>query len=188
MQATRKAARASGGRPVPAHNLHVTLAFLGSVPERRLPELAEAGRAAAVRPRFESVSAPESPRDAARESAGSAGCLEITFDRLEHWQAAHLVCALPAQSPAPIVDFVRSLQDRLAARGFAPDLKSSSSVGFSTTRQFRPHVTLGRKVQRPPTVEMQPVTWSFTDFVLVDSKTVPEGSVYTVLEKFPLRL
>jgi len=33
---------------------------------------------------------------------------------------------------------------------------------------------------------MQPVTWSFTGFVLVESKTLPEGAVYTVVEKFPL--
>lgn len=52
---------------------------------------------------------------------------------------------------------------------------------------FRPHVTLARKVYRSArTIELQPVTWSFTDFVLVDSKTLPEGAVYTVLERFPL--
>ena len=54
--------------------------------------------------------------------------------------------------------------------------------------QFRPHVTLARKVYRPPRVmEIDPVTWSLADFVLVDSKTLPEGSVYTVLERFPFR-
>src|SRR5579883_616458 len=47
VQAIREPVRASGGRPVHAGNLHVTLAFLGAVPERRLTELAEAARAAA---------------------------------------------------------------------------------------------------------------------------------------------
>ena len=39
VQATAGAAGMSGGRLVPAESLHVTLAFLGSVPERRIPEL-----------------------------------------------------------------------------------------------------------------------------------------------------
>ncbi|HVS77409.1 MAG TPA: 2'-5' RNA ligase family protein, partial [Steroidobacteraceae bacterium] len=79
IQAIRKAARASGGRPVDPGNLHVTLAFLGSVPQRRLPELAEAARVA----------------------AGGADCgkdpLELAFDHLEYWRAAQLLCVLPPE-------------------------------------------------------------------------------------------
>lgn len=185
-QATRKAARASGGRPVPAHNLHITLAFLGSVLERRLGELAEIARAAALPADPASASAPAGPQSPAGERADTSGsCLELVFDRLEYWRAAQLLCALPAQPPPAVVSLAGRLQDPLAARGFAPDLKSSWSVGLKITRQFQPHVTLARKVHRPPrTMEMEPVTWSFTDFVLVDSKTLPEGSVYTVLERF----
>jgi hypothetical protein len=48
-RATREAVRASGGQPMPAHNLHVTLVFLGSVADRRIPELeAIADRVAAA--------------------------------------------------------------------------------------------------------------------------------------------
>jgi RNA 2',3'-cyclic 3'-phosphodiesterase len=100
VRATREAARASGGRPVPAANLHVTLAFLGSVPERRLGELAEIARGAAA-----------------------GGKLEIAFDHLEYWRAAQLLSALPAMAPAPVAALARRLQDALAASGFAPDLK-----------------------------------------------------------------
>jgi len=152
-QATRKAARASGGRPVPADNLHVTLAFLGSVPERRLGELAQIASAAA---------------------RGSR--LEIAFDRLELWQAAHLLCALPAEPPPPVIALARGLQDQLAARGFAPDLKP-----------FRPHVTVVRKVSRPGRSEkMHPVVWSFTELALVESRTLPAGALYSVVESYLL--
>lgn len=189
LHATRKAARASGGRPVPAANLHVTLAFLGAVPERRLGELAAAAQAAAAPGlALASANAPamsQGPRGMSEDSPASH--LELAFDRLEHWRPVRLLCALPRQAPPWVVDLARRFQRRLIACGFAPDLKSSWSVGVDITRQFRPHVTLARKVHRPPRImEMQPVTWSFTDFVLVDSKTLPEGSVYTVLERFPL--
>lgn len=175
LQATRQAAQASGGRPVPAANLHVTLAFLGSVPEPRLPELADVAKAVAMR--------------AAGEGGDpAAASLELAFDHLEYWRPAQLLCALPAVEPAPTAALARELKDRLTARGFTFDLKSPGSVGASMTRQFQPHVTLARKVCRlSRLMEIHPVTWSFADFVLVDSKTLPEGPVYTALQRFPLR-
>ena len=154
-QATRKAARASGGRPVRAQNLHVTLAFLGSVREERLAELAEIARQAA---------------------AARLGGEALAFDRLEYWRAAQLLCALPAEPPAWTAELARRLQDLLASRGFAPDLKP-----------FRPHVTVVRKVARPGRIAgMQPVRWTFTEIALVESRTLAEGPVYSVIESFAL--
>jgi RNA 2',3'-cyclic 3'-phosphodiesterase len=153
VHATRKAARASGGRPVPAANLHVTLAFLGAVPERRLGELAEIARRAAA-----------------------GGRLELAFDHLEHWRAAQLLCALPAEAPAPIVALARRLQDVLAARGFAPDLKP-----------FRPHVTVVRKVSRPGRIaKFDSVAWGFTELALIESRTLVAGALYSVVESYSL--
>jgi 2'-5' RNA ligase len=100
VHAIRKAASASGGRPVPAANLHVTLAFLGAVPEQRLGELGGIGKGAA-----------------------SGGSLELVFDHLEHWRTAQLLCALPAATPTQVAALARRLRDTLAASGFAPDLK-----------------------------------------------------------------
>jgi len=123
--ATREAARASGGRPVPAANLHVTLAFLGAVAERRLGELA----------------------DIARASAGSpGGRLDLAFDHLEYWRAAQLLCALPAEAPAQIVTLGRRLQERLDASGFAPDLKPFRPHVTVVRKVSRP----GRIEKMPP--------------------------------------
>jgi len=155
-QATRKAVRESGGRPVPPSNLHVTLAFLGATPERRLPQLGEIARAAA------------------REHAGEP--LELSFDHLEHWRAAHLLCASPAAASEPTAALAGRLHARLAASGFATDLKP-----------FRPHVTVARKVVRPgPADEMHPVLWRFTELALIESRTLPEGALYSVVESYGL--
>jgi RNA 2',3'-cyclic 3'-phosphodiesterase len=159
--ATRKAARASGGRPLPAENLHVTLAFLGSVAQRRLPQLAEVARRAVALPSGEAV--PLSDDEPA---------LDLAFDRLEHWRAAQLLCALPAEPPVRTAALARRLQQLLSESGFAPDLKP-----------FRPHVTVARKVLRPsPMTRMHPVLWRFTELALVESRTLPEGALYSVVE------
>ena len=168
VQATRKHARTSGGCPVPAANLHVTLAFLGSVAQRRLPELASVGRGAA-----------EALRPALAAAGFSGGFLELAFDHLEYWRAAQLVCALPAAPPAPVTALARKLQERLLGRGFAPDLKP-----------FRPHVTVVRKVVRPgPPDELgklHPVAWRFKELSLVASRTLPAGVLYSVVESYAL--
>jgi 2'-5' RNA ligase len=152
--ATRRAARASGGRPLPAENLHVTLAFLGSIPARRLAQLGEIAHAA----------------------ASGEGPLELSFDHLEYWRAAQLLCALPTEPPARIASLARRLQELLTRGGFAPDLKP-----------FRPHVTVARKVLRPgPIGRMHPVLWRFSDLALLESRPLPAGALYSVVESFAL--
>ncbi|HEV2268318.1 MAG TPA: 2'-5' RNA ligase family protein [Steroidobacteraceae bacterium] len=171
--ATRVAARATGGRPVATANLHVTLAFLGAVPERRLPQLSEVARAAAFA--LPSADRPRSGLRAAGEVYDSAESpCELTFDQLEYWRAARLLCALPSAPPESIVALARRLQERLIESGFTPDRKP-----------FRPHVTLARNVVRPALLqEMQPVVWHFAELALVESRTLPAGPAYRVLQSF----
>jgi RNA 2',3'-cyclic 3'-phosphodiesterase len=170
--ATRKGVRSCGGRPVPVPSLHVTLAFLGAVPEGRVPELDRiARRVAEVFP------------------AGGQP-LRLSFDRLAHWARTQLLCALGTGEPeaaqaaggrgeaiaAGAPRLAAALKNETAAAGFSPDLKP-----------FRAHVTVARKVAHaPPTLALQPVLWSFDAFALIESRTDPTGPVYSVIESYLL--
>lgn len=174
-RATQQAVLLSGGRPVPVQNLHVTLAFLGSVPERRLPQLTTIARrvAAPIPAEVRSPAAPERPG------------IELVFEHLEYWRPAHVLCAAPARPPPPVAALARRLQERLTEGGFGADPATSPSAGFNIARPFRPHVTLARNVLRSPrAMPMEAVTWSLAEFVLVASRTHPEGAVYCILESF----
>lgn len=162
-QATHEAAQASAGRAVPAGNLHITLAFLGSVPEKQASHLAAIARRAVTL-----CGATGPPADEPR--------IELAFEHLEHWRAAHLLCAVPAEPPARVAALASGLQALLTEGGFAPDLKP-----------FRPHVTVVRKVSRPgPAGKMHPVIWRFTELALIESRTLPEGALYSVVESYSL--
>jgi 2'-5' RNA ligase len=169
--ATRKAVRSCGGRPVPEQSLHVTLAFLGSVPERRVPELHTIAR------------------QVAQAAAAHGSPLLVSFDRLAYWPKAKVLCALGeaaddreavsgahATGPTDAPALTESLKSETVAAGFAPDLKP-----------FRAHVTVARKVARVPgTFDMRKVLWSFDAFALVESRTLPEGPVYSVVQSYVL--
>ena len=170
--ATRKCVRSCGGRAVPVQSLHVTLAFLGAVPEGRVPELDRiARRVADVFP-------------------ADAQPLLLTFDRLAHWAGAQILCALGTGEPAavqapgepPDTDAASApalsatLKNETAAAGFSPDLKP-----------FRAHVTVARKVVHAPSeLTLQPVLWRFDAFALIESRTDPAGPVYSVIESYLL--
>ena len=171
VHATRKAVRSSGGRPVPEESLHVTLAFLGSVPERRVAELQAIARRVAE--------APE---------AGAP--MLVSFDRLVHWTKPRILCALDAEGSAgfeaagaPRVGalagapaLAESLKGETTARGFSPDLKP-----------FHAHVTVARKVAQAPAAQpLRPVPWTFDAFALIESRTEPTGPVYSVIESYLL--
>lgn len=177
VQAIGRAARESGGKPVPAANLHVTLAFLGSVAGERLRVLGEVARAAARETASAAARRPAGAPESESESADSPEApFELSFDHLEYWRGAQLLCASAADSPPWAAALAGRLKTRLAQSGFAPDLKA-----------FRPHVTVVRKVVRPaPPGKMHAVIWGFTELALVESRTLPEGPLYSVVESYPL--
>ena len=155
-RATDKAVRRCGGRPVPPANLHVTLAFLGSVALTRIPELQGIGRAQA-----HSVShAP----------------VELAFERLVHWKDAQVLCAVSAAESSTARTLAVALQE------------AATTAGFSAERRpFQPHVTLARKVVRPPRLpRLRAIVWRFEAYALVDSRTEPNGAIYSVIESYPL--
>jgi len=69
----RKAVRGSGGRPVPASNLHVTVAFLGSVAESLRPEVERIGAEVAAEG-FGAGGASAQASGAGGDLFGPAGC------------------------------------------------------------------------------------------------------------------
>ena len=87
------------GRRQRADQLHLTLEFLGNVPESRLPAVCEAGATAAA--------------------SGRPGI--IALDRLEHWRRPQVLCLTASVVPEPIIALVGSLRDELAARGLSPE-------------------------------------------------------------------
>ncbi len=94
-QATRKAVRASGGRPVPSQNLHITLAFLGAVTEAR-----RAGVAAAA-------------------AAVNGPALALTLDALKVWPRAKTLVLAPGGGCEALLRLYSSLWDELEKIGFA---------------------------------------------------------------------
>lgn len=163
VHATAKTVRHCGGRPVPESKLHVTLAFLGSVPESRIGELSAIARRGAA----------GFPRDALP--------LVINLEGFEHWLKPQLLTVLERKEelgapPSGAAALARILGSETAAAGFSPDLKP-----------FRVHVTVARKVTRtPPSSEMRKVQWTFDAFALVESRTLAEGPVYSVVESYLL--
>ena len=160
--AAAESVRHSGGRPVPVSSVHVTLAFLGSVPERRVGELHSIAHGIA------------------RAWPAEARPMHLTFDRLVHWAKPQILCVLgsetPDAQPGHVARLAAALKDETAAAGFSPDLKP-----------FRAHVTVARKVTHASALHPLPeVPWSFDAFALIASDTRSAGPVYSVVESYSL--
>lgn len=85
-----------GGQPIPAANLHLTLAFLGSLPQDCLGQLLAIG-------------------DNLRSPAFS-----LQLDRLERLGNGY-ICLVPSQAPAALLHLAATLRQRLLDAGIACD-------------------------------------------------------------------
>jgi 2'-5' RNA ligase len=101
----------------------------------------------------------------------------IEFDLLDHWRRPQVYCLSASVTPAPLAQLVSELRAALMGAGFAPE-----------SREYRPHVTLARKVRGAPVASLpEPVVWSADRFALVRSLSDPAGSRYEPLQWWNLR-
>jgi 2'-5' RNA ligase len=109
-------------------------------------------------------------------SAVRAEPFELALDTLEYWRRAGVLCLTAQRTPHALERLVSVLRDELGQRGFAME-----------QRAYRPHLTLARRVRSPPALPApDPLCWPATGFVLVESISGPQGSIYTVLADWRL--
>lgn len=145
---------------IPAENIHATLCFIGAVAPADLEKL-------------KSVAAAQHARG-----------LSLRFDTLEYWQKPRILCATGGESviPAPVLELADGLGRGAQAAGFQPDIKP-----------FRPHLTLARKIapahaarcEWPQTFD-PPLLVRCDRFVLMESRRGESGSIYSVVDSWPL--
>ena len=87
-------AHAALGRAIPARNLHVTVVFLGAVPEERVARVVEIGKLTLL-VRF-----------------------LLHLDRLEFWRRSNLVCLSAQRTPPQLQGIVDRLHAGLRENGF----------------------------------------------------------------------
>ena len=90
----RQAQGECGGRAVPAHNIHLTLVFIGDVARGRLDELEVLGATVAA-PRF-----------------------DLIVDRLDYWRHNRILWAGVGECPQALRTLVERLQQPVGAAGF----------------------------------------------------------------------
>lgn len=101
----------------------------------------------------------------------------VEFDLLDHWRRPQVYCLSASVTPPKLARLVSELRAALFATGFVPD-----------SRDYRPHVTLARKVRAARVASLpEPITWTADRFALVRSLSDPAGSLYEPLDWWNLR-
>jgi RNA 2',3'-cyclic 3'-phosphodiesterase len=101
---------------------------------------------------------------------------EVCFDAYEHWQKPEVIVAVASECPAVLLELHRALR-----AGFDHLRLPADRVAF------RAHVTLARKITQAPVLKaMSKFSWTVRQFQLLRSARSAEGSVYTVVDSWPL--
>jgi 2'-5' RNA ligase len=101
--------------------------------------------------------------------------VKVCFDRIGWFRRARVVWAGSSNPPEALANVVADLQARLRSAGMDVD-----------RRTFKPHITLLRKVRRPPAQrEFEPVECCFRRIYLVRSQLDRGGSHYVNVDSWP---
>lgn len=158
-----------GSRPLLPQQLHMTLAFLGAVPEDCLPALMDASDQIV------------------------ADSFSVRLDRLGFWPCGGVLyagsraanCLRPEHSSPKDAPQSHSTGFRL----FAAVAAAARSVGLSLNdRLVVPHVTLARRVRGIDLPRMaEDMGWHASEFALVESHLHHAGPRYQTLATWPLQ-
>jgi 2'-5' RNA ligase len=100
----------------------------------------------------------------------------VSFTTYEYWPKSEVVVAAASGCPPQLLDLNRRLGGQFERLGLARDAMA-----------FRAHVTLARKVTQAPVLKaMSPFCWRVQALHLVHASKSAAGSVYTVVDTWPL--
>jgi 2'-5' RNA ligase len=99
-RATRAVVRHCGGKPVPPHNYHLTLAFLGNVPEEQFEAVCGAARGVSFEP------------------------VTLTLDQIGHFPAPQVLWIAPSRVPEPLPQLAADLARAMTTAGAPPDIRA----------------------------------------------------------------
>lgn len=148
-----------GGRPTRLDTIHLTLAFLGDIPEAQLPALCDVGRRVAFRP------------------------FALSIDQVGFWPRQRLLWAGCRASVPALGDLVADLREALVAAGFSAHGHERTFIPHVTLVRKIPTSSAGDIAHRLPPIA--PLRWPCQDFVLVRSQLAVTGSRYQTIARFP---
>jgi 2'-5' RNA ligase len=115
--------------------------------------------------------------EAGATAAASGRPCEVLFDAIEYWRRPQVLCLTARETPGALSGLVQSLRNQLQARGFEPE-----------RREYRAHLTVARKVPRPPgELPLDPLCWPVGGVALVESITDRAGARYEPRATWPLQ-
>ena len=154
--ATRKAVTGCGGRPVPAENLHITLAFLHSVEEKRLQCI------------FDAAAGLNDKR------------FELRLDTFGVFPRAGIFWLGPSRMPRELLNLVDNLWRALEPCGFSAECRQYNAH-VTLARKLPKRVRETEDFGTPRTLD-----WQISAIALAQSHTLQAGARYTVLQRWPL--
>jgi len=145
------------GRAMAPGNLHVTLAFLGSVPAQTFVNLVGVG------------------------GQGSWPAVRLDFTGIEYWARPKVLVAMPAQVPAAGQEIIERLWQGVAPLGFARELRPWRP--HLTLVRGVQELPPGDLAMTPVQAAADEPAWRLA---LVDSAAHPEGPRYKALADWAL--
>lgn len=102
---------------------------------------------------------------------------ELVFDTLGYWPRPRVIWSMPSHVPPALTELAARLERNCVDCGLPPE-----------TRSYVPHLTLIRNArQRPAETHMPALHWPVEAFALIRSETLPQGAVYTELQRWALQ-
>lgn len=101
---------------------------------------------------------------------------ELTIDSLGYFKKARVLWLGCRQAPQALFELQRQLGEQLSPCGYRPE-----------QRPYNPHVSIARNLLvTPHNIEFEPIAWKLDRFVLVESKAIPAGVEYQVIDEYAL--
>ena len=153
----RAVAQQFGGKPTRQETLHLTLAFLGEVPDDRMSLLMQTARRVHAAP------------------------LALNIDRLGYWPRKQLLWAGETAPNAALGEFGEALLQALSEAGFAlPGRRTTFSPHITQVRD------LPEARETSPPAAIAAIRWPCPSFALIRSQRSDAGSFYEKVGEFPL--